>query len=212
MKIKWLGHSAFQIKSETSLVMDPYDPVVGKLPPELSAAVVTVSHGHMDHNYTEGVSGSPQIINQIGDFTTNGFEIKGIASYHDDESGKKRGNNIIYCISAEGMRLCHLGDLGHILTPEQLQEIGTVDILMIPVGGYYTIDANEAVQIVNQIKPRLVLPMHYKPKNSSIPFPIAGVDKFNELLGWNIVEEMNELKIDHQNLISKSNEIILFNI
>jgi len=210
MKIKWLGQSAFQIQSNSDLVMDPYGPKVGELPSELSADVVTVSHQHFDHNYTKGVSGNPQIIDGPGQFSVKGFEIKGIKSFHDDENGTKRGENTIFRISAEGLTLCHLGDLGHLLTPEQIQEIGSVDILMIPVGGHYTIDADEAVRVVSQLNPKIVLPMHYKPENWPLDLPIAGVDKFTELIGWKVIEQADEFEINESNLNSISNLVVVF--
>ena len=209
MKIKSLGHSSFQIKSKSDLVIDPYDPKIGKLPQGLTADVVTVSHQHFDHNYTDGVSGNPQIINEPGEFSIKGFEIKGIKSFHDNDDGKSRGENIIFTIDTEDIKLCHMGDLGHVLTPEQIQEIGKVDILMIPVGGFYTIDADQAVQVVNQINPRVVLPMHYKPENSTLQLPIVGVEKFNQLLGWE-VKQTDELDINRDDLNSINQEIIVF--
>jgi len=209
MKIKWLGQSTFVIKSEQTLVTDPHNPMLGKLPKDLTAKVVTVSHAHVDHNYTKAIAGSPQIISKTGSFRSGGFEIKGLATFHDNVLGKKRGSNIVYVFGVEGLRLCHLGDLGHLLTDEQLKEIGTIDILMVPVGGFFTIDANEAVEVVNQLKPKIVLPMHYKPKGSLIPLPIVGVDKFTEALGWE-VEEVDELAIDRDALNSIDHKVALF--
>jgi L-ascorbate metabolism protein UlaG (beta-lactamase superfamily) len=195
MKIKWLGQASFLIKAKRTLVTDPFNPMVGKLPADLKAEVVTVSHAHMDHNYTKGVGGNPQIVNQTGSFTVDDFKINGVTTFHDNEGGKFRGVNIVYTIEAEGLSLCHLGDLGHTLTENQLKEIGPVDVLMIPVGGFFTIDAAMAVQVVGQLKPKIVLPMHYKVKGSLASFPLAGVDKFTEILAWP-VEELLELEID----------------
>ncbi len=209
MKIKHLGQSAFIIKSQTTLVTDPFNPMIGRMPADLTAAVVTVSHSHSDHNYTKGVGGSPQIINQLGNFSIGGFEISGVKTFHDDVGGKKRGENIVYTIRTEGITLCHLGDLGHILAADQIKEIGAVDILMIPVGGFFTIDANMAVEIVNQLSPKIVMPMHYKLKKSFIPLPIAGVDKFIEALGWP-VKEVLELEVDKSNLDSFSHRVVIF--
>jgi L-ascorbate metabolism protein UlaG (beta-lactamase superfamily) len=209
MNIKWLGQSTFVIKSNKTLVTDPHNPMVGKLPKDLTAEVATVSHAHMDHNYTKGVQGNPQIINQIGDFTTDGFTIKGVATFHDNVGGKKRGNNIVYVISSEGLKLCHLGDLGHILSEDQLKEIGPVDILMIPVGGFATIGPDEAAQVVNQIKPKIVLPMHYKTKKSLMSFLFADVNKFTKILGWKI-REIDELEIKQVDMGSIDNQVIIF--
>lgn len=210
MKIAWLGHSSFQIKNDSVLVMDPYDPKIGELPRGLSANVVTVSHQHFDHNYTDGVSGNPQVIDELGEFSIKGFEIKGIKSFHDNEGGKKRGENIIFRVLVEGLTICHMGDLGHILNPEQVQEIGKIDILMIPIGGFYTIDAAEAVQVVNQLNPRIVMPMHYKPENSALQLPIEGIEKFNELLGWPVDEQAGEFEITKPNLNTINQKNVIF--
>lgn len=209
MKIKWLGQSTFVIKSDKTLVTDPHNPMVGKLPKGLAADVVTVSHAHRDHDYTKGVAGHPQIINQIGDFKAAGFEIKGIATFHDNVLGRRRGSNIIYVIFSEGLKLCHLGDLGHILSEEQIKEIGIVDILMIPVGGFFTIGPDEAAKVVNQIKPKIVLPMHYKRKRSLIPLPLASVDKFTKALGWE-AREVDELEINRTAMDSIGRQVVIF--
>lgn len=209
MKIKWLGQSTFVIKSNTTLVTDPHNPMLGKLPKDLTADVVTVSHEHGDHNYTKGVSGNPQIINKTGKFTVNEFVIKSIATFHDNSSGKKRGANIIYTISAEGLKLCHLGDLGHLLSKDQIKKIGPVDILMIPVGGFFTIDPAGAVKVIGQIKPKIILPMHYKHKRSFMPLPLSTVDKFTDTLKWD-VHETDELKIDVSKIKSSNRQVIIF--
>lgn len=210
MIIKWLGHSAFEIKGTSTLITDPYNlPEVGVFPVGLTADVVTVSHEHKDHNYIEGINGEPRIINTVGEFNVGEFDIKGIATLHDKEGGTLRGNNTVFTISVEGLKICHLGDLGHILTEEQISEIEPIDVLMIPVGGTYTIDAPEAVQVVNQLNPKVILPMHYKPINSTMSLPIEGVERFNKLLGWNVVE-VDELKIDRGSLDSLEHKNVLF--
>lgn len=208
MQIRHLGHATFVIKSSTTLVADPYNAMIGKLPKGLAADVVTVSHQHGDHNYTQGVGGAPQIIDGVGEFSVGDFEIKGVATFHDTLGGKKRGENVVFVIRAEGLTLCHLGDLGHKLTAQQLEAIGAIDVLMIPVGGMATIGPAEAVEVVRQIKPKIVLPMHYKPKKL-FAFPLATVDKFTELLGWP-VQEVQELEIDKSNIDSMSGQAIVF--
>ena len=209
MNIKWLGQATFVIESTSTLVTDPYNPMLGKLPKDLAAAVVTVSHAHPDHNYTRGVGGQPRIIEQTGNFSVGGFDLKGVAAFHDDKQGKKRGSNVLYVIRAEYMTLCHLGDLGHSLSAQQVAEIGAVDLLMIPVGGFVTIGPQQAVEVVAQLTPKLVLPMHYKAKKSFIPLPFAGVDKFTSALGWD-VEEVDTLTIDRSTLDSMKPRVIVF--
>ena len=176
MKITWCGHACFLLESECgSVVFDPYAP--GKVPgwklPELTAELVVCSHGHTDHNWTEGVtlSGRP--------FTG---ELTQIPSFHDDRRGALRGENTITLVEAEGLRAVHMGDIGCMLTPEQIAALGRVDVLMIPVGGHYTVDAREAWEIVQALRPSIVIPMHYRGKGFG--FPVIGkVEPFLKLAG-----------------------------
>ena len=180
MNIKYLGHAAFTITSDTGvrIITDPYetgpDLTYGEITE--SANIVTVSHNHFDHCYVAGVKGNPEVVRRAGRSIAKGIEFKGIASYHDEAKGRLRGNNIIICFELDGIKVCHLGDLGHLLDDKQVTEIGSVDILLIPVGGYYTIDAKAATEVCNQLKPRVIIPMHYKTEKG-IP-NIFGVDEF----------------------------------
>jgi L-ascorbate metabolism protein UlaG (beta-lactamase superfamily) len=180
MKIKYLGHSAFVITSDGGLkiITDPYTTGPSLTYGEIteSADIVTVSHEHLDHCNAGGVGGNPQVVKGAGRVVAKGIEFNGIASYHDEIKGRMRGNNTIFCFDVDGMRVCHLGDLGHLLDDRQVLEIGNVDILFIPVGGYYTIDARAASQVCNQLKPSIIIPMHYKTEKG-IP-GIVGVDVF----------------------------------
>jgi len=180
MNIKYLGHSAFVITSDTGLkiITDPYetgpDLTYGEITE--SADIVTVSHDHLDHCNVAAVKGNPEVVRRAGRSTAKGVEFRGIASYHDEAGGRMRGNNIIFCFELDGIKVCYLGDLGHLLDDKQVAEIGSVDILFIPVGGYYTIDAKAATEVCNQLKPKVIIPMHYKTEKS-IP-NIVGVDEF----------------------------------
>ena len=180
MKIKWLGHACFLITSEagTSIITDPYatkeDLTYGEITE--SADIVTVSHEHGDHNNVATVQGKPEVVRGIGTFNVRGLEFKGVPSYHDRTGGSQRGNNTIFCFEVDGLRICHLGDLGHQLSGEQVAELGSIDILLIPVGGYFTIDAKMATQVCDQLKPKVIIPMHYR--TDKCAFPIAGVDDF----------------------------------
>lgn len=180
MKIKYLGHSAFVVTSDAGvkIITDPYetgpDLTYGEITE--SADVVTVSHGHHDHCNVAAVKGSPEVVRQAGRSAAKDIEFNGIASYHDDAKGSLRGKNIIFCFELDGIRVCHLGDLGHVLDDKQLKDIGSVDILLIPVGGYFTIDAQAAAQVCDQLKPRVIIPMHYRTEKSFSN--IAGVDEF----------------------------------
>ncbi len=164
MDITLLGHSSFKIRGKNATVVtDPYDAaLVGmKFPKDIEATIVTVSHDHSDHNAVSAVAGSPQIINGPGEYDVAGVGIVGIASYHDNEKGKSRGKNTIYRIQIDGLSVVHLGDLGHMLTSDETENLDGVDILMIPVGGVFTIDAIMACAIVHDVDPHIVIPMHY---------------------------------------------------
>lgn len=165
MEIYPLGHSSFRIKGKTATVVtDPYDSAkVGLKFPKLDGAdIVTVSHDHGDHNATGNVDGAPFIISGPGEYEIKGVTVVGVSSFHDDQNGAERGANTIYKITIDDIRVCHLGDLGHKLSDDQLTKIGDVDVLLIPVGGVYTIDAKKAAEVVAQLEPLVVVPIHYK--------------------------------------------------
>ncbi len=180
MKVKWLGHASFLITSEegTRIITDPYATGMGISYGDIkeNADIVTVSHDHGDHNNAAAVSGNPQVVKGAGVQEAKGIQFKGIASYHDETQGSERGPNTIFCFAVDGVNLCHLGDLGHRLSDEQAAEIGDLDILMTPVGGFFTIDAAVATDIVEKLQPRVVIPMHYSTEKCA--YPIAGVDDF----------------------------------
>ena len=184
MEIKWLGHAAFLITTSdgTRILTDPYEAGsygggLGYGEIDLEAEIVTISHDHHeDHNCTKGVRGDFVVVKGAGTEEVRGVKVRGIASFHDKSGGSERGKNTIFCIEADGIVVCHLGDLGHHLTASQVSEIGHVDILLSPVGGTYTIDAGEAREIVDALKPSVVIPMHYKTEKCA--FPIAPVEEF----------------------------------
>ena len=183
MELKWLGHACFQLKSAegVSLVTDPFNDRVGYPVPRVHADIVTESHQHGDHNYADELTGEPRIIASGGVVEINGVLIRGVDTFHDNEGGAKRGGNIVFVLQMDGIVFCHLGDLGHELSEEQAREIGPVDVLMIPVGGFYTIDAEIAARVCDRLKPALTIPMHYR--NEQCQFPIDGVEPFIELAG-----------------------------
>jgi len=182
MKVKWLGHASFLLTSEagTRVISDPYSCGGGIDYGAIaeSADIVTVSHKHGDHDNVAAVMGKPEVVDAPGTSKVKGMEFKGVPTYHDEARGKQRGENIIFCFTMDGMRICHLGDLGHELDSGQLEAIGAVDILLCPVGGFYTIDAGVAARVCERIAPRVVVPMHYKTKKCG--YPIVGVEDFLE--------------------------------
>jgi len=178
MKIKWLGHACFLITSDSGLkiITDPYvtggDLSYGQI--KESADIVIVTHDHVDHNNVAAIGGNPRVVR--GAANIKGIKFKGIPTYHDDAGGRRRGTNTILCFELDGIGLCHLGDLGHQLSDSQAAELGRVDILFIPVGGFYTIDARLATQLCDRLKPKVIVPMHYK--TAKCAYPITGVEEF----------------------------------
>ena len=177
MKVKFLGHSCFLITSNsgTRIITDPYHTGEEFNLSEIkeSADIVTVSHEHPDHNNTATVQGNPRVVK--GPDKVNAIEFTAINSYHDEVEGEERGGNLILAFEMDGIKICHLGDLGHQLTDKQLTAIGKVDILIVPVGGGFTIDAAGADKVCNDIGPKVVVPMHYK--TTGLPF-LADVGEF----------------------------------
>lgn len=171
MKIKWLGHATFMVTSESGvrIVIDPYASAEGLRYGEINEAAdaVTVSHDHFDHNNIGAVKGNPRAIRSSTEY--KGIKFRAIPAYHDEAGGNKRGTDTIFCIDIDGLTLCHCGDLGQTLTAKQIAEIGKVDILMVPVGGYYTIDARAATTVCEQLKPKVIIPMHFKTDRVSLP-------------------------------------------
>ena len=182
MKIKFYGHASFLIEDSkgVKIITDPYEPgSYGSLnykPIDEPADIVTVSHDHADHNHVASVRGTPTVIKTPGMHEVKGISIKGVKVYHDKSSGRERGENIIFIMEVDGFRIAHLGDLGHTLTEADAQQLGPIDILLIPVGGFYTIDSSEAHEVLKTLNPKLVIPMHFK--TPAVDFPIAPVDDF----------------------------------
>ena len=172
--IRWLGHACFHCQGEgVSLLTDPFDEEVGYPLPQVEADLVTVSHDHHDHNAVNLLPGNPGVIKEVGVHHFQSLEIKGFPVFHDEVKGAKRGDNIIFVWEMDELRLCHLGDLGHLLDDTTLNSIGKIDILMVPVGGTFTIDAREARDVVDQLHPRLVIPMHFKTPHLSFELDVS---------------------------------------
>jgi len=183
MKIRWYGHAAFLITTDegTKIIIDPYEP--GAFGGQLSygkikdqADIVLISHDHADHNDTTDLPGTPQLVKGSGLKTLKGISLKGVSTYHDPSKGSERGANTIFTLKVNQIQLCHLGDLGHLLSDKELAEIGPVDILLIPVGGFFTIDPKEATRVAEQIKPKILIPMHFKTEKCG--FSIAPLEDF----------------------------------
>ena len=198
MKIKWLGHSCFLITSEegVKIITDPYKAALFRgltyRKIDESADIVTVSHHHYDHNNSAIIKGNPEILDKPGKFEVKGIQIEGLLSFHDDCGGTKRGQNIIFCFTVDGIRLCHLGDLGHELSQEQISRIGDVLIVMVPVGGRFTIGHEKADKVIDSLKPKVVIPMHFR--TGKCLLPLAKIDSF--LAGKPNVKRVDGAEID----------------
>ena len=178
MVITWFGHSCFLLENShgEKILMDPFNKSIGGTPFKGSVDIVTISHDHFDHNYTDLINPGAVIINMPCSYESSSIKIQGLPSYHDNIKGAKRGDNIIYIIETDNLRLCHLGDLGHMLSDKELDLLGVLDILFIPVGGNFTIDPEIAAKLCNKVQSKLVIPMHYKVPH--IDFPVHGIEKF----------------------------------
>ena len=183
--VKWWGHACFEIRSQVTVITDPHDgKSVNMDAPAVKADIILVSHGHDDHasgKEAVGKRGS-KILDHAGSFEESGVKINGIDFFHDDAKGAKRGKNTVFTFELDSIRFAHLGDLGHILTELEVEKIGAIDVLMIPVGGKYTIDSTAATMIVNKMKPRIAIPMHYRVPG--LQYPISDVEPF--LVGKNV--------------------------
>jgi L-ascorbate metabolism protein UlaG (beta-lactamase superfamily) len=191
MKVKWLGHASFLISSDSGLkiITDPYPQGSGLsyAPVNEPADIVTVSHDHFDHNSVSSVPGKPEVITGSGAKNIKGIQFRGIATHHDESQGKERGTNTIFCFSVDGIKLCHLGDLGHRLSKEQIIEVGDVDILFIPIGGVFTIDAKMASTVIDDLKPKVAIPMHCKTPKCN--WPLNTIEDF--IAGKKNVKNLN---------------------
>lgn len=206
MEITWLGHSCFRFKGkEATLVTDPFDPSHPGLPgwPQPAAQVVTISHNHPGHNNAGGVAGGPRVLSGPGEYEVAGVYIQGFASFHDAEGGQRLGRNTIFLIELDGVRLCHLGDLGHPLSPQQVEGLQPVDVLLVPIGGGTSLGAAAAAQMVRQLEPRLVIPMHYKAEAA------APLDSFAQEMGLKPQPPVPRLSVTQANLPAESRMVVL---
>lgn len=182
MEIIWLGHSCFRIKGrQATVITDPYSPSLGYSLANPKADIVTVSHQHEGHSYVPGVEGDPRPVLGPGEYEIGGVLIIGVATFHDSERGAQRGKNTVYVMEVDEVAVCHLGDLGHVLTAEQVEELGGVDILLLPVGGVSTINASTAAEVVRQLDPKVVVPMHYK--TPALKWELEPVERFLKEIG-----------------------------
>ncbi len=202
MVITWYGQACFKIQSgDLTIILDPFSKKIGLTPPSGQADIVLVTHEHFDHNNIGAVKGEYFLVNGPGEYEIKGVKVRGILSFHDSEGGTKRGANTLYVIELEGIRILHVGDLGQeLLDDYQLGEIGEIHILMVPVGGFFTIDGKAAAGIVNQIEPKIAIPMHYKVPKLTVK-ELTGAKEFLEELGEEEVAPQEKLTVKHKDFL-----------
>ena len=211
MDITYLGHSSFKIKGKSgSVVTDPFDPkMVGIKYAGVEGDIVTISHHHDDHDKAELVKNTEKVIDGPGEYEINNISIIGVPSYHDDKKGEERGKNTIYVFEVDDLRICHLGDLGHKLSDSQIEDIGDIDILMIPVGGVYTVSVSTAVEIVQEIEPAIIIPMHFKDQSTSEGLSkLNPVEPFLKEMGLT-VEKLPKLSVKKEDLMEETEKVVL---
>ena len=208
MIIKYFGHSCFKIETKPffknlanklDVFFDPFDEAIGLKPPKENANLVMISHNHSNHSNKKTLKGDFFTIDNPGEYTYHGISINGILSYHDDEKGEKRGLNTIFTAESEKVKYCHLGDIGHILSKIQVEKIGEVDVLFVPVGGKFTTDAKQAKENINQIEPKIVIPMHYAEENKNIE-ELQNKEEFYKTMGSEPAEVTNKLNLTANSL------------
>jgi L-ascorbate metabolism protein UlaG (beta-lactamase superfamily) len=213
MDIAYFGHSSFKITTKTgSLVCDPFDAkMLGKPMSKVEADIVTISHHHGDHNAASQVGGDPLIIDLPGEYERKGIRITGFESYHDKTKGEERGKNTMYKIESEGISVLHCGDLGHTLSAEMIEMIDGVDVLLVPVGGVYTIDADEARQVVEKLEPSFVIPMHYRNNAYSAEMmeKLAPLEDFLGKLGVTTYEAVQRFTVVPTDLEEQTKVVVL---
>ena len=208
MEITWLGHSCFKFRGkQATVITDPYSPNLGYSLGKQTASIVTVSHQHPGHSFTEGIGGNPKLVTGPGEYEISNVLIIGVATFHDEDRGSKRGKNTVYLIEMDEIQICHLGDLGHVLTDEQVEELGSVDVLLLPVGGVSTINAPVATEIVRQLEPKIVIPMHYK--TTVINRELEPVDRFLKEIGAHDISPQAKLTLTKSSLPISTQVILL---
>lgn len=208
MEISWLGHSCFLIKGrQAKVVTDPFDNIPGYHLGQPTANIVTLSHQHPHHNFVAGVSGEPRVIKGPGEYEIANVFITGIGTFHDAEGGRRRGKNIVYLIEIDEVRICHLGDLGHLLSSNQIEEISDVDILLVPVGGVSTINAAAAAEIINLLEPKIVTPMHFK--TEAVDLELEPLEQFLKEMGLREAVAQPKLTVNKPSLPKETQLIVL---
>ncbi|HEB14100.1 MAG TPA: hypothetical protein ENI09_01685 [candidate division WWE3 bacterium] len=212
MRIRFLGHSSFEIEAGgVTVVTDPFDSDKVGLPfPKVGADLVLSSHDHLDHNAVDAVAGEPFAVSGPGEYEVGGVKVRGFETFHDDKEGKERGKNTVYLFQVEGITLCHLGDLGHVLGEKVAEEIGELDVLFVPVGGVYTINPEQAAKVAAQLESKYIVPMHYRVEGMAKTFDeLQPISTFLEEMGVESPEPKKELSVSKKSLPEEPEVVVL---
>ena len=208
MEIVWLGHSCFRIRGkEATIVTDPFDKTLGYPLRKPTASIVTVSHNHPQHSFVDSVAGEPRVVSRPGEYDIANVFINGIATYHDNEKGAVRGKNTVFFMEIDEVKVCHLGDIGHVPTSEQVEQMSGVDILMVPVGGLSTINAAAAAETIGLLEPKLVIPMHYK--TEVVKMELEPLEHFIKVMGLKEVVSQPKLNVTKSTLPLETKVLVL---
>lgn len=208
MDVTWLGHGCFRLRGRgAAVVTDPYPPAIGLKLQRMDADLVTVSHDHEDHNYTQVVRDGAYEIHGPGEYEVAGVSVVGLATYHDAEKGAKQGRNTVYLIEIDDVRVCHLGDLGHKLGDAEAEAVASPDVLLIPVGGRTTMNGEQAAEVVRQLEPRYVIPMHYA--IPGLKLELDAVDRFLKEMGTTASEAQPKLSVQKSSVAEYETKVVL---
>lgn len=208
MEIIWFGHSCFRLKGKAvSIITDPCPPDLGYSLGRLSADIVTISHTHSGHTFTQAITGEFRVLSGPGEYELKSTFVTGISTWHDQVNGEKLGKNTVYLLEIDGLVLCHLGDIGHLPSSELIEEIGDIDVLFVPVGGVSTVGGTTAADMVRRLTPKLVIPMHYK--TPVLTRNLEPVDKFLKELGLKEVPHQPKLSVTRSSLPLNTQVIVL---
>ena len=208
MDITWLGHSCFKIKgADATLVIDPFSPETGYDLGQQEAQIVTLSHDRPGHSNAAAVGGDPKVLRGPGEYEIGGVLVLGIATFHDDTEGGEQGKNTVFIYEIDDITICHLGDIGHLMTTDQLEDVDEIDVLMIPVGGVTTLNAAQAAEQVRKLEPKIVIPMHYATPGHDAH--LEPVDKFLAEFGARETEPQNKLVVTRNNLPDTTKVVLL---
>ena len=208
MDVTWLGHGCFRLRGRSaSVVTDPYPPSLGARLPRLEADLVTVSHQHENHSYVQTVVRDPYVISGAGEYEVAGVTVTGLPTFHDDRQGELHGRNTVYLIEVDDVRVCHLGDLGHTLSDGHLEAIANADVLLVPVGGGKTLDGARGAELVRQVEPRVVVPMHYA--LPAIRMELAPVERFLKEMGVTEAEPQAKLSMQASSGEAETRVVVL---